>query len=293
MSFQTTESNSFPQWSSNSPVGILTVTVVWAKNLLNNHHLCKPNPYVKLNLTNSLLISKKTSVKKKNLNPEWNEVFKIAVTNLEAQALQIDVFDWEQVGRHHNLGSNSVPLKGLTPNEPEIFTLDLLNESQKDGGQIVVNLNYKPFKDSEGLPIAMAEEMSACQKDRGLPGGGGLLVVIIHEAHGLEGRHHTNPYVDIIFNGEERKTEVVKKTKDPKWDQEFEFLCEEPPINDTIHVEVFSKPRAKELIYCKELLGYVDISLGNVVKEKRIKEMHHLSDSKNGEILIEIQWRAH
>lgn len=34
----------------------------------------------------------------------------------------------------------------------------------------------------------------------------------------------------------------VKKNRDPRWDEEFTFMCEEPPVNDRIHVEVVSRP---------------------------------------------------
>jgi len=37
---------------------------------------------------------------------------------------------------------------------------------------------------------------------------GGLLVVMIHEAKDVEGKHHTNPYARIIFKGEEKRTHV-------------------------------------------------------------------------------------
>jgi hypothetical protein len=42
----------------------------------------------------------------------------------------------------------------------------------------------------------------------------------------------------------------------------------------------------------QEMLGYVDISLADVVTNKRINERYHLIDSKNGQIQIEMQWRA-
>jgi hypothetical protein len=34
----------------------------------------------------------------------------------------------------------------------------------------------------------------------------------------------------------------IKKNRDPRWEKEFEFVCEEPPINDKLHVEVISRP---------------------------------------------------
>ena len=42
----------------------------------------------------------------------------------------------------------------------------------------------------------------------------------------------------------------------------------------------------------QESLGYAEISLGDVVTNKRINEKYHLIDSKNGRIQIELQWRT-
>lgn len=45
-------------------------------------------------------------------------------------------------------------------------------------------------------------------------------------------------------------------------------------------------------IICQEILGYVVISLADVVNNKRINEKYHLIDSKNGRIQVELQWRS-
>lgn len=37
---------------------------------------------------------------------------------------------------------------------------------------------------------------------------GGLLSVIIHQAQELEGKHHTNPFVEVNFRGDKKKTPV-------------------------------------------------------------------------------------
>lgn len=52
---------------------------------------------MKLKLTEEKLPSKKTEVKRSNLNPEWNEDFKLVVKDPESQALELTVYDWEQV----------------------------------------------------------------------------------------------------------------------------------------------------------------------------------------------------
>lgn len=79
------------------PVGILTVKVLRAMKLKKKDLLGASDPYVKLKLTEDELHSKKTSVKHKNLNPEWNEEFNMVVKDPESQALELLVYDWEQV----------------------------------------------------------------------------------------------------------------------------------------------------------------------------------------------------
>jgi Ca2+-dependent lipid-binding protein len=83
--------------ASKKPVGILLVKVVRAQNLRKKDLLGKSDPYVKLKMSDDKLPSKKTTVKRSNLNPEWNEDFKFVVTDPETQALEVNVFDWEQV----------------------------------------------------------------------------------------------------------------------------------------------------------------------------------------------------
>ncbi|KAJ9704429.1 hypothetical protein PVL29_002821 [Vitis rotundifolia] len=196
------------------PVGILTVKVLRAMKLKKKDLLGASDPYVKLRLTEDKLPSKKTTVKHKNLNPEWNEEFNLVVRFPEAQALELHVYDWEQVGKHDKMGMNVVPLKELPPDEPKTMTLDLLksldpNDSQNDKcrGQLEVELTYKPFKEED--IVKESDDLGTMEKaPEGTPPGGGLLVVIVHEAQDLEGKHHTNPFVRILFRGEERKTKV-------------------------------------------------------------------------------------
>ncbi|CAK8569329.1 unnamed protein product [Lathyrus sativus] len=279
------------------PVGILNIKVIKAMKLKKKDLLGASDPYVKLKLTGDNLPSKKTTVKHKNLNPEWNEEFSLTVKDPETQTLDIHVYDWEQVGKHDKMGTNVIQLKELNVEEPKVFTLELLKnmdpndpQNDKSRGQIVVEVTYKPFKE-EDLNKSFNRIESITKAPEGTPIGGGLLVVIVHEGQDLEGKYHTNPHVRLIFKGEERKTKSIKKNRDPRWEDEFQFMVEQPPINDKLHVEVFSTS-SRSLLRQKESLGYVDISLADVVSNKRINEKYHLIDSKNGRIQIEIQWLA-
>ncbi|KAJ8439817.1 hypothetical protein Cgig2_029077 [Carnegiea gigantea] len=284
-----------PRKAGKRPVGILHVKVVRAMNLRKKDLLGASDPYIKLKLTEDRAPSKKTSVKHRNLNPEWNEEFNISVRDPESQVLELVVYDWEKVGKHEKMGMNVIPLKELPPDETKELTLDLLKSldaddvrNEKSRGQLVVEVRFKPFKE---------EEMAADHEDpgkapKGTPAGGGLLVVAVHQAQDVEGKHHTNPYVRLLLKGEERKTKMLKKNRDPRWEEEFEFMLSEPPINDKLHVEVLSASSRIGLLHPKETLGYVDVNLADVVNNRRINQTYNLIDSKNGKIQIELQWKT-
>ncbi|KAF5207932.1 Synaptotagmin-2 [Thalictrum thalictroides] len=287
-----------PAKAQKRPVGILHVKVVRAVKLKKKDLMGASDPYAKLKLTEDKLPSKKTTVKHKNLNPEWNEEFNFVVKDPGSQALEFTVYDWEQVGKHDKMGMNVIPLKDLTPEETKVMTLDLLKnmdpndvQNEKSRGQIVLEVTYKPFKE-EDIPKDIEDSNTVEKAPEGTPSTGGLLVVIIHEAEDVEGKHHTNPYARILFRGEEKKTKHIKKNRDPRWEEEFTFMLEEPPTNDRMHVEVVSASSRMGILHPKETLGYIDINLADVVSNKRINEKYHLIDSKNGRIQIELQWRT-
>lgn len=45
--------------------------------------------------------------------------------------------------------------------------------------------------------------------------------------------------------------QVLKKNRDPKWDEEFQFMLEEPPTDDKMHVEVVSTSKRMGLLHPK------------------------------------------
>ncbi|XWS75161.1 hypothetical protein CRYUN_Cryun01aG0061200 [Craigia yunnanensis] len=279
-------------------VGILRVKVVRAQKLLKKDILGKSDPYVKLNLTGERLPAKKTTIKKRNLNPEWNEKFKFIVKDPQYQVLQLQVFDWDKVGTHDRLGMQFVPLKLLTPYETKEFKLDLLKHTdindpldKKQRGKIVVELTYAPFREDSIKLDGYGRKESGFDRpsDSEVFSGAGLLSVMVQGAEDVEGENHNNPYAVVLFRGETKKTKMMKRTRDPLWNEEFPFMLEEPPLNEIIHIEVMSK-RTGISFRLKECLGNVDINLTDVVHNGRINQKYHLINSKNGVIHVEIRW---
>ncbi|MFS7937491.1 putative C2 domain, synaptotagmin-like mitochondrial-lipid-binding domain, C2 domain superfamily [Helianthus anomalus] len=86
-----------PSKAMKRAVGMLHVKVIRAMKLKKKDLLGAADPYVKLKLTEDKLPSKKTAIKYKNLNPEWNQEFSLVVKDPESQALEVIVYDWEQM----------------------------------------------------------------------------------------------------------------------------------------------------------------------------------------------------
>ncbi|KAJ6901870.1 synaptotagmin-3-like isoform X1 [Populus alba x Populus x berolinensis] len=260
------------------PVGILHVKVVRANKLLKADLLGTSDPYVKLNLTGEKLPAKKTTIKKKNLNPEWNENFKLVVKDPESQALQLQVFDWDKVGGHDRLGMQLVPLKVLTPRETKDFTLDLLKHTNisdsRDKETARTDCDSIKFSgplDGNG-EMGSVSGRSSPEEEAPLSGA----VYGFKGAEDVEGKRHHNPYALVLFRGERKRTKAIKKTRDPRWNEEFQFTLDQPPLRELIRIE--------------ESLGHVEIKLDDVVYNGRINQKYHLIDSRNGVIHVEIRW---
>lgn len=288
--------------AATQPVGILHVKVIRATKLLKMDFLGASDPYVKLKLSGDTLPVKKTTIIRKNLNPEWNENFKLIVKDPESQILHLQVYDWDKVGAHDRLGMQLVPLNLLKPQEKKEFVLDLLkhtdisdHQDKKRRGQLVVELTFVPFKDEggsfNGLPNGYGRIESEVDKvfDDDALSGAGLLSVIVQGAEDVEGERHNNPYALVIFRGEKKKTKMLRKTRNPLWNEEFQFMLDEPPLQEKIHIAVMSK-RTGISFWSKESLGHVQINLNDVVHNGRINEKYHLIDSRNGVIHVEIRW---
>ncbi|KAL2229397.1 UNVERIFIED_CONTAM: Synaptotagmin-3 [Sesamum indicum] len=84
----------------------------------------------------------------------------------------------------------------------------------------------------------------------------------------------------------------IKNTRNPVWNEEFQFLLDEAPVKDKIHIEVIAKRRRRLGFMTKESLGYVDINLADVVYNGHINEKYSLINSRDGSIHLVIRWKV-
>ncbi|XP_031379209.1 synaptotagmin-3-like isoform X2 [Punica granatum] len=290
--------------ATKKPVGILHVKVVRAIELLKMDFLGASDPYVKLSLSGERIPAKRTSVKMRTLNPVWNENFKLTVKDLQSQVLELRVYDWEKIGPHDKLGMQVVPLRLLSPHEAKEFTLDLFkNQNPNDPhnkrrrGKVVVELRFDPFKEDHErfsgpleVHVSNQSRVPSISEDEHFAASGLLLITVIG-AQDVEGKRHNNPCAVALFGGERKRTKTVKKTQDPCWNEEFQFVLDEASLKEVIRIEVISK-RRKFGFQSKESLGYVDIQLFDVVHNEHINDKFHLINSRNGIVHVDMRWRV-
>lgn len=112
------------------------------------------------------------------------------------------------------MGINVIPLNSITPEVPKTLMVNLLRnmdpndvQNDKSRGQVILEVTYKPFKGVD-IEKEVTDNSGMLEKaPEGTLSGGGLPLVI-HEAQDLEGKHHTNTYVRLLFKAEKRKTKV-------------------------------------------------------------------------------------
>lgn len=126
-----------------------------------------------------------------------------------------------QVGGHDKLGKQIFPLKKLQLNETKEVTLDLLKstdacdpDNMKHRGQIVLELTYAPFREESDTfsgPLGSFNRKESNAEGSSYdvsPGGAGLLMVTVRGAEDVDGSRHNNPYVEVFFRGEKKKSKV-------------------------------------------------------------------------------------
>ncbi|KAJ0727103.1 putative protein kinase RLK-Pelle-DLSV family [Helianthus annuus] len=110
--------------------------------------------------------------------------------------------------------------------------------------------------------------------------GGGWLVVTIHEANNLEGKH---PFVLLRVGDDIKRTTTIKNNRNPVWKETFRFTLEKP-TKAILHLFVCSANWNVKLV-----LGDVEISVADVVKEKQMNNRYNIG---NGRIHVELQWES-
>ncbi|XP_071827267.1 myoferlin-like isoform X3 [Apostichopus japonicus] len=131
----------------------LTIIVVSAKNLPNLELVGKVDPIVTINYQGQF---KSTEVIKNELNPVWNASLEWDLANKPlgpTDVLEIDVRDWELVGRNRLLGNATVSLRDVLQSRRHNthHTVNLADGTgRQTTGELTIEIKYVPPRSAAG-----------------------------------------------------------------------------------------------------------------------------------------------
>ncbi|KAG5014737.1 hypothetical protein JHK85_020873 [Glycine max] len=196
----------------------LKITVVEAKDLAAKDKSEKINPYIKLLYGK---VVKKTKVAltttSTTTNPVWNQSFEFDENDGD-EYLNVKCFS-EEIFGDENIGSANVNLEGLGDGSIKVEWIPLEGVSS---GELKLKIEVVKVEDQEG--------------SRGSTNGWIELVVI--EARDLiaaDLRGTSDPYVRVNYGNSKKRTKVIHKTLNPRWNQTLEFLDDGSPL--ILHVK--------------------------------------------------------
>lgn len=119
-------------------MGTLRVDVLDAADLPSADRNGYSDPYCKFNLNGKEVY--KTKIRKKTLNPTWNEFFECPVNSRIAAKFSVKIMDWDLGDKNDLLGEATINLQILDPFRPKEVILALDGKS----GTLRLKILFKP-----------------------------------------------------------------------------------------------------------------------------------------------------
>uniref|UniRef100_A0A8C3HWS4 Synaptotagmin-7 n=1 Tax=Chrysemys picta bellii TaxID=8478 RepID=A0A8C3HWS4_CHRPI len=209
----------------------LTVKIMKAQELPAKDFSGTSDPFVKIYLLPDKKNKLETKVKRKNLNPHWNETFLFEGFPYEKvvqRVLYLQVLDYDRFSRNDPIGEVSIPLNKLDLTQMQTFWKELKPCSDGSGsrGELLLSLCYNPSGNSIVVNIIKARNLKAMDI-------GGT----------------SDPYVKVWLmykdkRVEKKKTVVMKRCLNPVFNESFIFDIPTEKLRETtIIITVMDKDR--------------------------------------------------
>nr|AAC34394.1 unknown [Takifugu rubripes] len=213
-----------PQHTSPDPEfateGVLRIHLMEAQNLIAKDNFMggmvkgKSDPYVKIRVAG---ITYRSHTIKENLNPTWNELYEVILTQLPGQEIQFELFD-KDIDQDDFLGRCNTSLTD------KFFSLFLSLIS----AIILLTLLMPPFPhrfklnlrdiiSAQFIDTILQYQAQQSYQNKVVPSSA-MLFVYVERAHGLP---------------------VCERSTSPRWDEGFHFLVRDPK-EETLTVKVIS-----------------------------------------------------
>ncbi|TTF26770.1 Synaptotagmin-7 [Bagarius yarrelli] len=226
----------------------LTVKILKGQDLPAKDFSGTSDPFVKIYLLPDKKHKLETKVKRKNLNPHWNETFLFEGFPYEKvvqRTLYLQVLDYDRFSRNDPIGEVSVPLNKINLAQMETFWKELKQCSDGSGsrGDLLVSLCYNPTANTITVSIIKARNLKAM--DIGGTSDPYVKVWLMHKDKRVE----------------KKKTVVMKRCLNPVFNESFPFDVPAHVLRETtIVITVMDKDRLSR----NDVIG----------KLKKIRENH-------------------
>ncbi|XP_056316517.1 extended synaptotagmin-1 isoform X1 [Danio aesculapii] len=252
--------------SSFATEGLLRIHLVEGQNLVAKDNLMggmvkgKSDPYVKIQIGGETF---KSHVIKENLNPTWNEMYEVVLTQLPGQELTLEVFDKDMDMKDDFMGRLKMSLSDIISSQ---YINEWFSLSDVKRGRVHLALEWLPtVTQPEKLQQVLHYQSKSSFLNKAVPSAA-LLFVYVEQAYELPlKKSGKEPKVgaELVLRGTSRRTTVCDRTSTPKWDEAFYFLVRDPLNEDLIvklsHNWDFSV--GSVVIPIKELLSEPDLLL--------------------------------
>nr|XP_012775062.1 synaptotagmin-7 isoform X3 [Maylandia zebra] len=209
----------------------LTVKVLRGQDLPAKDFSGTSDPFVKIYLLPDKKHKLETKVKRKNLNPHWNETFLFEgfpYEKVRERTLYLQVLDYDRFSRNDPIGEVSVPLNKVELGQLKTFWKELKPCSDGSGrrGDLLVSLCYNPTANTITVNIIKARNLKAM--DIGGTSDPYVKVWLMHKDKRVE----------------KKKTVVMKRCLNPVFNESFPFDVPAHVLRETtIIITVMDKDR--------------------------------------------------
>ncbi|KAM7401977.1 hypothetical protein PAMP_017254 [Pampus punctatissimus] len=264
------QSKLLPQQTSPHPSfateGLLRIHLLAGQNLIPKDNLMggmvkgKSDPYVQINIGGETFTSQ---VIKSNLNPTWNEMYEVILTQLPGQDLHLQVFDKDMDMKDDFMGRLKISLKDIIDSQ---YTDQWFTLSDVKSGRVHLVLEWVPTaSEPDRLDQVLKFYSRQSYQNKAVPSAG-LLFVYIEQADDLPlKKSGKEPKVgaEVTLGEMSRKTTVCDRTTSPQWNEAFCFLVHDPR-EDVLVIKLshsWTLPIGSLVVSIRELLSAPELVL--------------------------------
>lgn len=235
----------------------LTVKIIKATDLPAMDMSGFSDPFVKCCLLPDRKKKLETKIRRKNLNPTWNETFYfegLPFDKVQQRVLYMQVLDWDRFSRNDPIGEVCLPLHQLDLSEPQPQWEYLSRcKGSNKRGELLVSLCYHPVEGKIDIEIKQARNLKPMDI-------GGT----------------SDPYVKIwqLVRGkriDKKKTITVKNCLNPNFNETFAFAS---PMNSMRETQLEISVMDRDVIGRNEVIGKIYLGTkSNSLEKRHWKEM--------------------